>query len=373
MSREKGTRLWFRPARPGRKGLWYIRDGTRQISTGCTHGEVAAAEQALARYVASKYETPRLERLIHEISVADVLTVYAADVVPGLVNRDKVEGQIRRLNEAMGGCLLSDVTGALCREYVTWREGKRSGANESGRAGKGGGAKRDLETLRAAINHHHAEGLHRAVVRVVLPERGKARQHWLTRQDAARLLWTCWRTREIQEGQTTDKRPLRHLCRFLLMGLYTGSRPGAILSAAWERGEGLSFVDVAGGRFYRQQEGRAETAKRQPPVRLSPRLLAHLRRWHRKDGGQGHVVTFREQPVASVKTGLATAVAKAGLDAGVTAYSLRHTCATWLVSKGVPVWQVAEFLGTSPAMIERHYGHHAPDYLKEASDAIGRK
>jgi hypothetical protein len=74
--------------------------------------------------------------------------------------------------------------------------------------------------LRAAINHHHKEGFHREVVRVVLPERGEARQRWLERGELARLLWTCWRTREVQEGITTDKRPLRHLCRFLLLGIY---------------------------------------------------------------------------------------------------------------------------------------------------------
>ena len=63
----------------------------------------------------------------------------------------------------------------------------------------------------------------------------------------------------------------------------------------------------------------------------------------------------------------------AGLSDGVTAYTLRHTAATWLVSMGVPVWDTAQFLGTSPAMIERHYGHHAPDYLRSAAEAIGRK
>jgi integrase len=96
-------------------------------------------------------------------------------------------------------------------------------------------APRDLEDLRAAINHHAKEGYHRANVRVVLPERGRARQRWLTRGEAARLLWVCWRTREMQAGKETAKYPLRHLCRFLLLGLYTGSRPGAVLLASWER------------------------------------------------------------------------------------------------------------------------------------------
>jgi len=60
-------------------------------------------------------------------------------------------------------------------------------------------------------------------------------------------------------------------------------------------------------------------------------------------------------------------------DAGVTAYSLRHTLPSWLVSKGVPTRKVAEYLGASEEMIERHYGHLAPDYEDEVIRAIGRK
>jgi hypothetical protein len=46
---------------------------------------------------------------------------------------------------------------------------------------------------------------------------------------------------------------------------------------------------------------------------------------------------------------------------------------TWLVSRGVPIWDAAGFLGTSPEMIERHYGHYRPDYQDAAVRAIGAK
>ena len=48
-----------------------------------------------------------------------------------------------------------------------------------------------------------------------------------------------------------------------------------------------------------------ETDKRQPPVTLSPRLLAHLKRWHNADKGVGFVVRFAGLPVASIKTAMA--------------------------------------------------------------------
>jgi integrase len=57
----------------------------------------------------------------------------------------------------------------------------------------------------------------------------------------------------------------------------------------------------------------------------------------------------------------------------VTPHTLRHTAATWLMQRGVPIWQAAGFLGMSAEMLERTYGHHHPDYLKGAADAITSK
>jgi len=150
-----------------------------------------------------------------------------------------------------------------------------------------------------------------------------------------------------------------------------------VLRASWRRGPGLSQIDTVRGVFYRHAEGARRTAKRQPTVKIAPGLLAHLRRWERIDAArrpdQAHVVTFNGLPVASVKTALARACALAELPAGVTAYTLRHTAASWLVAKGIATRKVADFLGTSETMILEHYGHLAPDYQDEAALAIGRK
>ncbi len=42
---------------------------------------------------------------------------------------------------------------------------------------------------------------------------------------------------------------------------------------------GRGHVDLEQGVFYRRAIGRRKTKKRQPPVKLPPRLLAHMRRW----------------------------------------------------------------------------------------------
>ena len=80
----------------------------------------------------------------------------------------------------------------------------------------------------------------------------------------------------------TDKRPLRHLAKFILIALYTGTRASAVASASPYDNEGHSFVDLANGMFYRLAIGRRATNKRQPPVPLPLRLLAHMRRWQQR-------------------------------------------------------------------------------------------
>jgi integrase len=376
--RSRGPYLWLRPPERDESGAvvksarWIIKDRRRQTGTGCSASEIEEAERKLAEYIAAKYAPARRERGLAEIPISDVIDIYLSDVVPGQARPEKARERAGRLNDYFGAMTLDQITGATCRAYATDREGKGKS-----RKGTGGGARRDLQDLAAAINHHAREGLHRGLVRVALPARGKARQRWLTRDEFARLLWTCYRAREVQEGKETDKRPLRHLCRFLLLGVYTGSRPGAVLNASWGRGPGLSHVDTARGVFHRHADGQRETDKRQPTVRLAQGLASHLRRWERIDAAKDprpvFVVTYSGAPIGSVKTALARACTLAKLEAGVSAYTLRHTAASWLVSKGMSTRKVAEFLGTSEQIVLDHYGHLAPDFQEEAALAIGRK
>jgi len=45
----------------------------------------------------------------------------------------------------------------------------------------------------------------------------------------------------------------------------------------------------------------------------------------------------------------------------------------WLMQAGVPLWQASGFLAMSEKMLVSTYGHHHPDYMREAADAIGRR
>jgi integrase len=66
----------------------------------------------------------------------------------------------------------------------------------------------------------------------------------------------------------------------------------------------------------------------------------------------------------------------AGLSTGaanVTPHTLRQTAATWLMQRGIDPWKAAGFLGMSVEVLLDTYGHHHPEFLREAAAAITTK
>lgn len=384
----KGPRLYLKPAeyRDGRirkAAVWVVRDGARVVVTGCAQEDRAGAEQALADYLARKHAPEhRRDQAIDDVLVTDVLHLYAEEVVPSHARPDKSLQRLLQLGEWWVGKTLADVTGRTCRAYVAWRTRqawKSARPEKTGNAARmvtAAGVRRELEDLRAAINHHRREGYCRAVVEVWMPPKSPPRVVFLERDEAARLLWHCWRMREVQthgdREVVTRKAPWRHLARFILVGLYTGTRAGSIASAGFERAPGVAWIDLEGGVFHRLPVGKVETAKRQPPARIPSRLLAHVRRWHRQGIARSHVVEWNGRPVGEVNKGFAAAVRAAGLPPEVTPHALRHTAATWLMRAGCDLWEAAGYLGMTPETLQRVYGHHHPDHQAEAVESIGR-
>jgi integrase len=53
----------------------------------------------------------------------------------------------------------------------------------------------------------------------------------------------------------------------------------------------------------------------------------------------------------------------------VTPHILRHSRATYLMKQRVDPWSGANSLGMSLEMLTRVYGHHHPDWQKDAAEA----
>lgn len=362
-NRPRGARLYLRRSRIGgdgspRQALWVIRDGRLEESTGCGEGDLHGAEVALEAYLNRRHVTQSTvgSRRPDQIAVADVLALYGRDVIPRMADPTEARRRGRVLLSFFEDKMLSDINGDLCRAYVTFRSGKAI-------------ARRELEDLRAAINFHREEGHCSEIVGVALPERNEPRDRFLTREEAARAVWCAWRYREKQNLRATDRRTRRHIARLLLIGLYTGTRPGTIIAAALQPEAGRPWFDLERGVFYRKPAAKRATKKRQPPIPVPDRLLAHLRRWRAK--GQRYAIEFNGQPVSEVRHAFAAVMLEAGID-DATPHVIRHTAVTWAMLAGADLYQAGRFFGLTPETLDRVYGHHHPEHLSEVKHIMNR-
>jgi integrase len=393
----KPPRLYLRD-RKGRGPIWVVLDSGDEVSTGCGPGDCEGAERALARYIARKYR-PKIgisdQRVL---PIADALTYYLREKDPG---KDDVDSRARkafddlsinieRLLEWWGDKVLSDVKRSNCRAYVEYRTAQANRRfKDSVRAPRisASTARRELEDLASAIAAYHAEFTLDAVPVVSLPPKPSRRQRWLTRTEAALMLWAClgWRydtqdgkLAKVPDGQGVRKQirnRRKHLARFILIGLYSGTRHMAIVRARWRPSENEPHVDTERGLLFRRGSRERETSKRQPPARVTPRLLAHMKRWHRLDAKRAidHVVHMNGCPLTGkIRTAWQGARNDAGLAADVVPHVLRHTSATWLMQGRAELNDAAGFLGMSEQTLREHYWHHHPDFQDGVDEAFDR-
>ena len=274
--------------------------------------------------------------------IADILTVYGDEVAPYKRTARNIGYKIGKLLEFWGAKRVSEINVTTCREYVTER-------------GSTSGAAADLKTLRSAVTYWHESekyGPLTFIPKFWRPDEPPPRERWLTRDEAARLLKAA--------------KPYRHLRRFIILGLYTGSRPGVILDLEW------SQIDMRAGVLVRSKGPQARN-KKAPKVKIGRRLFGHLKRWHKIDGGAGYVCAFEgpnhpgARRVEDPHWTWRKVVAAAGLK-DVKRHTLRHTRATWMAQAGVPLFEAAGFLGMSTKTLERTYAHHDPAHQERAAN-----
>lgn len=403
----KGPRLYLK-ARAGREAVWIIRDGAYERSTGCPEPCLGDAEKHLAAYIAEKW-TPeagagiRNRRDPAQVGVDEVLALYTMEHAPRLKADPKsTAGFIAHLNAWWAGKMVADVKRSTCQAYVAHRTAQDIKHGATGRKVSDQTARRELETLNAAIGYWHGEDALYTRPKVWLPEKPESPRDALTRSQAAALLKAAmgWRldtsTGKWKRLGGSAIANRAHLRRFVLIGLYTGTRHSAIRALLWHESPQQAWVDLEKGMIYRRgRQERDSTTKRRPVVKLPPRLLGHLKRWRRLDAERAAAEAERRRdqeqgvtpeklylsvlhhgghPIAGkIRKGFEGCVRDAGLAAEITPHWMRHSCATWLMERGAEMWEAAAFTGMTTSVLEKHYGHHRPDHQAGAVRAIGSK
>jgi integrase len=411
----KGPRLYLREGRVHpRTGkpipdVWFIRDGQAQVSTGCPRDRLHGpdgAEARLAAYITAKWAAQEAEPAERpgdpaQVPVASVLAFYVKAKAPKLARPKDTVSRVKILGEWWGDKMLDAVKMSTCEAYVAHRTGQTIRQAKYGDALEkrctAQGARRELEDLSAAIGFYAKE--HRLDWRptVSLPLKAEGGKDALSRSQAAALLWAAMGWRKGVDGRWTRLgRHVRanraHLRRFILIGLYTGTRPGVLPKLLWEEAATQAWVDLDAGVIWRRgRREREHRNKKRPLVKMPPRLLAHMRRWRRLDqeASDRAAVAAKAagerppQPLTSVlhhggapisgkiRTAWESAVRDAGLPPDVTPHFMRHTAATWLMERGVDPWLAAGYLGMTAEVLQANYAHHRPDHQDAARKALG--
>lgn len=395
----KGPRLALQRPKD-RKPTWVIRDGQRTLGTGCDERDRGGAERKLAAYIVKKHNPQKAisQSDPNGIKIADALAVeimrIASSSIPEHRKRELIT-VCQNMGNWFGGRTVGDLDGELQQEYAAQRNAsvmKKIGDKRIVVATDTPApvaAYRDLKILAAAINRHikHKVGGVQAKFRPVLPAPSKARERWLTRDEAAKMIWAAWRARQKSNGVGhRGQLTARHVARYILVGIYTGSRNGDICNAAVMPTIGRGYVDLDSGIFKRKPDNKEATSKKQPTIPLPPRLLAHMRRWKRLGISKHSVIEWQGRPVSVVKEAWATTVKAAGLDTDVKErkvlrHTLRHTAITWYLTpdrrtgRAVDIEIVSLYCGVSVATIRKTYRHVMPgtfDTLLGAANTFGR-
>jgi integrase len=364
--KSKGPRLYLRERR-GRESVYVILDGKNEIGTKCSGDDRCDAEKALADYIARKHRPAWKSGHPSEVAVADVLAFYGKEKAPTNAHPELVGYHFTPLLKHFGSSTCWEISGESCRSYA-----KRRMAGELGRPVKSATARRELVTLTAALNFAYLERKLSQPVPVALPADSEPRKRWLTRKEATALIAgalgftaTAFDIKSRNPSRWGRLfQPSYHVARFILIGLYTGTRHEANLNMRWGVNSKGGWFDLDRSVMYRRGEGEVDSNKRRVPAPIPDRLIPHLKRWRRTT--TIGPVEYAGRLIAKERRGWHRARELAGLAEDVTPHVLKHTCITWLLQNGVPIRQVAGFVGTTEKVIETTYGHHSPEFLNAA-------
>jgi len=395
----KGPRLELKKYKD-RPPAWVIRDGDRTLGTGCHEHDREGAERKLAQHIIAKYDPAKAIDASNPNStkIADVLSLemkrIAGKTMPDWRKKELIT-LCQNMGNWFGNRLVGNLNGDLQERYAAERmryvikkiDGERCVIKTDEPAPIA--AYRDLKILAAAVNRFLKRKIGGVQMRFspVLPDPPEDRERWLTRDEAARLLKAAWRARQrTNNPEKTGRYTSRHIARYILVGLYTGSRNGDICGASLLPSINRGHVDLQRGIFKRKPDAKRETSKKQPTVPIPPRLLAHMRRWRRLGISRNAVIEFDGKPITRVRDGWETVVEMAGLATDdsrqkIVRHILRHTAITWYLTpdrrtgRAVDIETVSQYCGVSVSTIRKTYRHVMPGTygaLLEAAHHFGR-
>jgi integrase len=347
LARRQGSPFYYiacMPLDPGSRSVYRFSTGTPDL------------EEAKRRLVAHAAANPRVvhggevqrpERGHSEPVIIDLLSDYVDRLRETPSYRSAELPILKRwthfleLNDVV---FVSELTRTVQERYVAWR---RQMIKDKHGTVSNGTLIRDLGVLKAALRYAWKDGRLTHPPYVIGVPSPPPRSRFLTEEEARRLIEHC------------DE---PHLRLYVMLALQTMQRPIAIFSLK------TSQVDLVNNRIDFLPPGKVQSKKRRPVVPITSSLRAELE-WAVENSISGYVVEWQGQPVKRISTAFRSACKRANLE-GVCPYTLRHTAATLAASRGVPLREIAGFLGHTTERTTELYAKHSPDFLGRAAHAL---
>jgi len=239
---------------------------------------------------------------------------------------------------------------------------------------------RDLGSVFKAMFHWAADEEKLIAVypfaKTPLPRAPRAASRFATRLEAAQWLRFLWRS---------GRRDFAVLQRCLI---HSGARPSELTRATWNEINWSGWTDRAGhsGAVIARTDWKNSKKNDEPRrVYLPASLCRSLRRRMEGPASRFNLVFTTGRGIAWTATNLSTVTGrlrKTAIEQGLpfkdtadgadclTNYRWRHTAASSLLMRGVPIAVVGALLGTSAEMIARTYGHILDESLAEAASQL---
>lgn len=288
----------------------------------------------MARFAAKQHAPPEQEQQTVEL----LLDAYLEAKKGQVVSWGSLNYPAKFLKKHFGKTQPRHITEFQVRQYIKMMQKK-------GRSN--GTTIKHLNVLRMALSWAKDRKWIGEVPYIPFPPKPHPKERWLTKSEVKKLIAKC-------------EQP--HVKLFIELAIKTGARKSAILQLTWDR---VSFDQEL---IFYPLPGIEHGKKRRAIVPISPNLKKSL--MEACEAAQTDwVIEYNGKPLGDIKTAWKTALKASGIE-HCRIHDLRHTCATWLIMKGTSFERVARMLGDSVQVVERVYGHHAPDYLKDAAQAI---
>ncbi|WP_238996806.1 tyrosine-type recombinase/integrase [Entomobacter blattae] len=328
---KRGNRFYVR---------WWENGKAKRISLGTE--DKTEARKLLKQFLAGIDSNT----MPQTITVNNILQKYLENRKGKVSGFEGLKYACASISEHLGFLQPNHISRKTCLTYANQRreQGRRGATGGRNKPLSNGTIIKELTTLRAALNFAKIEKWLRDVPYIEIPPTPPPRDRWLTRSEVDILI---------------EHAPSYHLKFFILLGIYTAARSGAILSLKWEQ------VDFKNKLI---NFGNGLGNKRRAIIPIPEKLIPYLTDAVNIRLSE-FVIEFNGKPIKSIRHSFRDLSIKTGIK-GATPHTLRHTAATWMVIAGVPFPMIAQYLGNSVEMIEKVYGHHSPEWLKQAAKAL---